>query len=72
MAKTFFDQCAIKYVGQQKGAAMCRRMAAEIGVSPEDIAALAPLQFYRDEGRAAAPELITLKYRKPAGVRWMD
>lgn len=73
VAKTYFDQCGIKYIGQQKGAAMRRRMAAEIGLTPEQIGELQPLQFYRDEGTAAAPELITLKYKsKPAGsVKWI-
>lgn len=72
VSKTYFDQCSVKFVGQQKGLAMCRKMAAEIGVTPADIQALQPLQFYRDDGRAQAPELLTLSYRKPAGVVWKD
>ncbi len=51
---------------------MQRRMAAELGITPEQIAELQPLQFYRDEGRVEASALVQLKYRKPTGVRWMD
>lgn len=72
VAKTYFDQCSVKWIGQQKGAAMCKRMGAEIGVDASEVEQLQPLQFFRDEGRAGRPELITLRYRKPTGVRWMD
>lgn len=72
VAKTYFDQCTIKWIGQQKGLAMQKKMAQEIGVSPEQIARLEPLQFYVDDGRVGEPRLITLKYRKPTGVIWKD
>lgn len=71
VAKTYFDQCAVKFIGQQKGQAMRKRMALELGITVEEVTALQPLQFYRDEGKADRPELITLKYRKRVGVRWM-
>lgn len=72
VAKTYYDNAAHKMVGQQKGVAMRRKMAAEIGVTPEQIAALEPLQFYVDDGRAGEPALLKLRYKKPAGVIWKD
>ena len=70
VAKTFYDQAAFKWIGQQKGVAMQRRMAAEIGVTQQDIAGLEELQFFVDDGSARRPELVKLKYRKPTGVKW--
>lgn len=70
VAKTFTDQCQFRFIGQQKGAAMCRRMALEIGVTPEEIASLQPLEFFKDDGSANRPERIQLRYRKPQGVAW--
>lgn len=70
VAKTYYDQAALKYVGQQKGAAMRRKMAGEIGVTPDQVAALEPLQFFKDDGSAKEPDIVTLKYKKPTGVKW--
>src|SRR5690554_6782232 len=74
VAKTYFDQCGIKFIGQQKGLAMRRRMAAEIGLTEAHIGALDQLEFYRDDGTAAEPELIKLKYKakRKGSVRWID
>ena len=74
VAKTYFDQCGIKFIGQQKGAAMRRRMAADIGLTPEQIGELQPLQFYRDDGTPGVPELLTLQYKKKRerSVKWVD
>ena len=71
VAKTFFDQCDHKYIGVQKGEAMCKKMAREIGLQPEQIASLNDLQFYHDCPELAEPELITLKYKKIQGVKWL-
>ena len=70
VSKTYFDQCAIKYIGQQSGLAMRKRMADEIGITKEDIGRLKPLEFYRHDGSANLPDLIRLKYRPVHGVRW--
>ena len=72
VAKTYFDQCDHKYIGRQKTARMCARMAEEIGVTPDDIRKLQPLQFYYDDGTADQCQLITCKYRKISGVKWRD
>ena len=72
VAKTYFDQCTVKYIGQQKSAAMVRKMSTELGVSEADILSLQPLEFFRDEGRAGAAERVKFKYRKPSGVIWRD
>lgn len=72
VSKTYYDQCGLKFIGQQKGLAMRKRMAMEIGVAPTDIAALEQLEFYRDDGSAKDPELIRLAFKEPQGVRFMD
>lgn len=72
VAKTFYDQCAFKFIGQQNGLAMQRKMSAEIGLQPEDIASLNKLEFFRHDGSANAPERIQLPYKKPSGVIWKD
>lgn len=74
VAKTYYTNCPIKFVGQQLGIDMQTKMAREIGLQRADIAALDQLQFYRHDGTAARPELLKLKYKaKPAGaVRWPD
>lgn len=71
VAKTFFDQCDIKYVGMQRSRRMQARMADEIDLEAADIAALRELQFYRDDG-TSKPQLLTLKYRKTAGIVWRN
>lgn len=68
-AKTYYDLCEIKYIGQQKTEAMCRKMASEIGGKPEAIKALQPLNFYFDDGKAGDPELIKVKFKGPTGVK---
>lgn len=70
VAKTYYDQAAYKWIGQQKGLAMRKKMAAEIGVTPDQIGALAPLQFYVDDGTANEPDIVTLRYKKKTGVKW--
>ncbi len=70
ISKTYFDQCEIKFIGRQKGAAMCRRMGNEIGLPAEKIKSLQNLQFWHDKGTADEPELITLPYKKITGVKW--
>jgi len=70
VAKTYYDQAAFKFIGQQKGVAMRRKMAAELGITPEEVGALQQLQFYRDDGTAKVPELVPLKYKKPTGIKW--
>jgi hypothetical protein len=70
--KTYFEQCENKYVGQQKTLKQLKRMAEEIGVTVEQLKALEKLQFFQDDGSAKAPELITLGFKKPTGIRWAD
>lgn len=72
VAKTYYEQCPIKFVGVQNSDAMCRRMAQEVSVTPEQIAALRELQFYKSAGRRGDAELITLKYKKTKGVTFVD
>lgn len=71
VAKTYFDQCTYKFIGQQKGLAMRRKMAQEIGVTEEAIGALNQLEFFKDDGSPKEPELIKLKYKPVKGVRWL-
>lgn len=70
VAKTFFDQCPLKWIGQQKGKAMRRRMAEELGISQEQVHELGPLEFFVDDGSAKEPEKTRIKYRKITGVKW--
>lgn len=70
ISKTFFDMCPIKWIGQQKGAAMRRRMAAEIGVTEQQIGELQPLEFLVDDGTANEPEKVKIPYRKVTGIHW--
>lgn len=72
ISKTYFDQCEHKFVGQQKTRAQRRKMGEEIDVTDDQIRALNPLEFFRDDGTASEPELIKLPYRKPTGIRWSD
>ena len=72
LAKTYYDLCELKYIGRQKTAAMRRKMADEIGVSPDAIGTLKPLQFYFDDGTADNCALKTIRYRKITGVQWRD
>lgn len=71
VAKTFFDQCDIKYIGMQRSKKMQTRMAEEIDLVAADIAALKELEFYRDDG-TNKPELIRLKYKARHGVIWRN
>lgn len=70
VSKTYFDQCQFRFIGQQKGDAMRTKMARELGLTPDDIASLNPLEFFKDDGSANPPERLKLPYRKPAGVIW--
>jgi DNA helicase HerA-like ATPase len=69
VAKTYYDNCNTRWIGQQRSPALQRRFAEDLGITPGEVAALEPLQFYRDTG-AAVPELVTLQYRKKVGVTW--
>lgn len=61
IAKTYYDNAASLYAGQQRGVAMQRKMAAEVGVTPADIAALKPLEFWaREPGKQ--PQKIKAKF----------
>lgn len=72
VAKTYFDQCDIKYIGMQRSKAMLKRMAEQIDLEPADIKALKPLQFFRDDG-IEKPHLVTFKYKDTrARVIWRD
>lgn len=71
VAKTYYDAADVRYVGRQKGRKLQERMADEIGLEVKQIAALQPLQFYRDDD-GDEPRLIKLEYKKPRGVVWKD
>lgn len=70
IAKTYYDQCERRYVGRQKNTNI-KKMANDIGVSPEDVRQLQNLQFYYDNGTADDPELISIQYRDIKGVKWL-
>lgn len=70
VAKTYFDQCDHKYIGRQKTRRMCIKMAEEIGVEPDAIGTLEPLQFWYDDGSADPCELVKIRFRKVSGVHW--
>jgi hypothetical protein len=70
IAKTFFTECNIKWIGQQMGEDMRKRMGREIGVESDRVAALKPLEFFVHGGGADEPELIKLRYKLPSGVKW--
>lgn len=63
IAKTYYDACPIKWIGQQAGAAMQRKMAEQACVRPGDIAALNQLEFYVHDGTAAPATKVKLKYK---------
>lgn len=72
VSKTFFDGCDIQYVGRQKTPAMRRKAAEVAGVTPDQIAALQNLQFYKD-GDGASGQLVQVRYRAPGGgIHWHD
>lgn len=60
IAKTYYDQTAVKWIGPQIGANV-QRLAREIGVSADDVAGLAELEFFRFDGARA--EKRRVKYR---------
>lgn len=70
VAKTFYRNCTIKFIGQQMGDDMCKKMAREIGLQAADVAALNPLEFYRHDGTAKKPEIVPLRYKRKTGVKW--
>jgi hypothetical protein len=72
VSKTYFDQCQFRWIGQQKGLAMRKRMSLEIGVTPDAIASLQPLEFFHDDGSAKEPERRALAYKPAKGVLWKD
>lgn len=61
--KTIFSQCAYKWIGQQDGEVDTIAMSKRADVSPEQIKALEPLQFWV-KAPAEPAELVTLKYKK--------
>lgn len=70
VAKTYYDNANIKFIGQQNSALLRRRFADELDLPVDDIRNLQPLEFYRSEGTAAVPEKLCLTYRKTQGVIW--
>lgn len=70
VAKTYYDNCNIKFIGQQNSATLRRRFAEELDLPVETIRNLEPMQFYRSTGTADAPEFLQLAYKKPQGVVW--
>lgn len=51
---------------------MRQRMAAEIGLTPEEVGGLQPLEFYHDDGSAKETERRQLASKPAAGVLWKD
>lgn len=72
VAKTYYDNCQHRFIGQQLGTDMRRKMARELGIREEEIAALEPLTFLQHDGSAKPPEVVRLSFKKPAGVIWHD
>jgi hypothetical protein len=70
VAKTYYDNCPVKFVGTQRSSAMRRKFAEEMDIRPDDLRALQPLQFFKDDGGIKGPERVQLQYRKPQGVVW--
>lgn len=60
IAKTYYDQTAVKWIGPQIGANGAR-LAREIGVHVDDVAGLSELEFFRFDGARA--EKRRVKYR---------
>lgn len=65
ISKDFFEQCAIRWVGAQKTAGQRKKLAEEIGVTADQLAALRPLEFYHDKDDGSPPALVRLAYQKP-------
>ena len=72
IAKTFYENCDIRYYGRTRNQQLRRAWAAEMDVDPDRLKNLDKLEFLRDDGTAGPPELVKLRYRAPAGIRWMD
>jgi hypothetical protein len=47
IAKTYYDNAAVLHVGQQRSKAMQRKMADELGASPDEVADLMPHEFLK-------------------------
>lgn len=56
--KTYYTNAAFVFVGQQSGAAMQRKMADEVGVTPADIASLKKLEFWKRSPGAQAVKVV--------------
>lgn len=69
--KTVYSQSVVKFVGQQSEENV-KKAARVAGVSEEQIEQLEPLQFYKNEGRAGAGELVQITASAPVGVIWKD
>ena len=70
VAKTYFDQCPIKWIGQQKSRAMIRRSAEDMGTDEATIRNLKALEFLVDDGTATPPERTRIKPRTITGIHW--
>ncbi|GMU45914.1 MAG: hypothetical protein AMXMBFR26_06960 [Porticoccaceae bacterium] len=62
IAKTYYDQTAVKWIGPQIGANV-QRLAREIGVDAADVAGLRELEFFRFDGAKA--EKRRVRYKAP-------
>jgi len=64
IAKTFYDQCEILHIGQQRGDNV-RKFAKVLGLPESDIADLKKLEFWSlDEARSENPFKTQIKYKK--------
>lgn len=64
ISKTFYDQCEVLHIGQQRGANI-RRFSRELGLSDDDIGGLEPLEFWRLDAslNGGEPERYRLRYK---------
>jgi hypothetical protein len=63
VAKTFYDQCEIFYLGRQRGNT-ARKLENDFGLEAGALAALEPLQFWRVSDREGAPKKLQLQYKE--------
>lgn len=62
--KTYYDQCPVKWIGQQKSMRLRKQFAEELGIEPADIAGLNPLEFWIDDGTAAPAVKRVLTFKR--------
>lgn len=63
ISKTYYSQCPVKFIGQQETAADIKKVCADCGLQPADVAALQQLQFIKKHGQES--EKIELNYIRP-------